>query len=119
MNAREIAECIARDTTCAQGEFHARVNSIIPYLTEYAAEIERLRGENTALRSNVVADRCKIERLRAALKPFADALTRAEKDEPNSVANRLECCRTDITLYEFAKAREALSHEQTVQTKGE
>lgn len=34
-------------------------------------EIERLRAENRALRTNVVNDRCEIERLRAALKPFA------------------------------------------------
>lgn len=30
--AIEIAECIARDTSCAQGEFKDRVLAIIPYL---------------------------------------------------------------------------------------
>ena len=39
MTDREIAENIARDASCAQGEFHARVNAIIPYLSE----IQRLQ----------------------------------------------------------------------------
>ena len=47
-------------------------------------------------------------RLRKALKPFADAITRAEWDEPSNPVHRLECCRADLTLYEFAEARHAL-----------
>lgn len=47
MNAFEVAEQIARDATCDQGEFNARVLSIIPYLTEHADEMDRL---HTALR---------------------------------------------------------------------
>lgn len=42
MKAFEIAEQIARDASCAQGEFGSRVLSIIPYLTEHTDEIERL-----------------------------------------------------------------------------
>jgi hypothetical protein len=38
--AIEIAESIARDTSCVQGEFKDRVLAIIPYLDE----IERLRA---------------------------------------------------------------------------
>jgi hypothetical protein len=44
MNAREVAEQISRDATCAKGEFNQRVLSIIPYLTEHADEIRGLRA---------------------------------------------------------------------------
>lgn len=43
MKAFELAECIARDTSCAQGEFNQRVLSVIPYLTGPIDENERLR----------------------------------------------------------------------------
>jgi hypothetical protein len=43
MNHIEVAEQIARDASCAQGEFNQRVLAIIPYLTEYSDEIRRLR----------------------------------------------------------------------------
>lgn len=46
-----------------------------------------------------------IERLRAALKPFADAITLAEKDEPSF---SLELAREHITLHDFTCARRAL-----------
>jgi hypothetical protein len=50
----EIAEQIARDTSCAQGEFNHRVLSIIPYLTDICDEnkmmraaLQRIAAENT------------------------------------------------------------------------
>lgn len=43
MKAFELAECIARDASCAQGEFNGRVLSIVPYLSGPDEEIARLR----------------------------------------------------------------------------
>lgn len=43
MTAREIAEQIARDTSCAQGEFHQRVNAILPYLNDFEAAIVKVK----------------------------------------------------------------------------
>ena len=74
--------------------------------------LDQLMGDAITEIARLTAER---DRLRAALKPFADILTRAEKDEPSSPGNRLECCRTDLTLYEFARARRAF--EQTVREK--
>lgn len=34
MRAYKVAEQIARDTSCAQGEFSTRVRALLPYLTE-------------------------------------------------------------------------------------
>ena len=48
-----VAEQIARDASCAQGEYHARVKAIMPYLDtlkslysrrQLEAEIKRLRA---------------------------------------------------------------------------
>lgn len=50
-------------------------------------------------------------RLRAALEPFAAALTKAEKEYPVDPHGRLSECRWELTLYEFAKARTALCTE--------
>ena len=50
---REIAEQIARDASCAQGEFHQRVNAIIPYLDE----IRYLRSALQAIDDIAVAKR--------------------------------------------------------------
>jgi hypothetical protein len=52
--AFEVAEHIARDATCAQGEFGQRVLATIPYLTELTDEIERLRA--------IVRDACEVLR---------------------------------------------------------
>lgn len=38
-HVRGVAEQIAGDSSCAQGEFHQRVSAILPYLSE----IDRLR----------------------------------------------------------------------------
>lgn len=51
MRPFELAECIARDASCAQGEFNQRVLSIIPYLTGQADETERLRAELSEARA--------------------------------------------------------------------
>lgn len=51
--------------------------------------------------------RDEIERLRTALKPFADALTDAENAEPTDPEARLLDCFHRLTLYEFSKARTA------------
>lgn len=49
------------------------------------------------------------DRMRAALKPFADALALAESvaDGRYSPITLLEDCRAHVTLYEFAMARKA------------
>ena len=52
-----------------------------------------------------------IERLRAALKPFAEALTRAETLEPSDRYSRLITCCEDLTLFEFAQARTVLERK--------
>lgn len=58
---------------------------------------------------------CRAERLRAALKPFADAITEAEKSAPSDVDVRLELCHQAVTLYEFGNARHV--HEQLLPAK--
>lgn len=97
-----------------------------PICDEAAAEIERLTAERDGLLRWQEAslerrdlDYAEITKLRTALKPFAHAITRAEIDEPNSAENRLECCRTDITIYEFHQARAALgdNHQQQPTTE--
>lgn len=53
-----------------------------------------------------------IARLRAALRPFAEAITSAETqdgDDPNLI---LQGCRAHVTLYEFAVARRVLEQKQ-------
>lgn len=49
----QVAEQIARDGGCAQGEFNARVLSIIPYLTEHFDEIASLRSKLAEAESEV------------------------------------------------------------------
>ena len=84
---------------------------------EQAAEIERLTAEvqskndqigklYTVCNEKAVFQNAN-ERLREALKPFADSLTEAEKAEPSDHAMRLTDCRYRLTLYDFAKARTA------------
>lgn len=62
------------------------------------------RGACDDVREELVLAHAKIERLRAALKPFADALTDLERvhTEPGML---LACCRAELTLYEFSQAR--------------
>lgn len=50
--AREVAEQIAGDSSCAQGEFHQRVNAILPYL----AKIERQREALEAVDSEIALE---------------------------------------------------------------
>jgi hypothetical protein len=63
----EIAEQIARDSSCAQGQFNERVLAIIPYLAEQAAEIERLRAALDIARSGLLKIERQSEEARAAL----------------------------------------------------
>lgn len=83
MKAFEIAEQIARDASCAQGEFNARVLAIIPYLTEHTDEIERLRGELAEVTRMMTGPGSadwigENRRLRAALNKLVTTLTAVE-----------------------------------------
>ena len=55
-----VAEQIARDASCAQGEYHARVKAIMPYLDTLKSLYSRRQLE------------AEIKRLRAALRKIAD-----------------------------------------------
>lgn len=64
VTARKIAECIASDASCAQGEYHQRVEEILGHL----GKIARLQAEITKLRGLPrQRDIEEIARLRAAL----------------------------------------------------
>lgn len=108
MRAFELAECIARDATCAQGEFNQRVLAIIPYLTGPLDEIERLRAyqNETALAWTKLTEsqEDEIEQLRAALAKLADPLL--IKSEGVGTARALH---TIATMREIA--REALEQK--------
>jgi hypothetical protein len=68
-------------------------------IKEAIAEIERLGIQ--------------VETMRNGLKPFAEALTRAERDEPSDPNARCGNCRERVTLYEFGQARKALSSDDS------
>lgn len=71
--------------------------------------------ELIGLRSACSKLKAEIESLRAALQPFADALTEAEKDYPDDVKLH---CQWAVQLPDFKHAREALS-AKSVESEGE
>ena len=85
MEARLIAEHIARDATCAQGEFHERVLSIIPYLTEATDEIARLRAAN---KNRMVVHEAEIRRLGIAMGVQADEIGRLRAALDDCISGR-------------------------------
>jgi hypothetical protein len=75
----EIAEQIARDASCAQGEFGQRVLSIIPYLTEVCdrAALPPLRAREEIARDYEIY----LSNYRRAVAQARDILARAEAAE--------------------------------------
>jgi hypothetical protein len=68
----EIAEQIARDASCAQGEFGQRVLSIIPYLTDVCDRASLVGVERPEDVARVGAAADVFEKHRALLPPYGD-----------------------------------------------
>jgi hypothetical protein len=113
MKQIEIAEQIARDASCAQGEFRHRVLAIAPYLTDIAARNAALEAAHVQMQASLDAMAKERDRLREALEPLAKiGLWRDHySDGPERLTN--QSLGRLFTVEQVREARKLTAYQQS------